>query len=115
MEYTSTVIVAGLFLWYWLRTREGIKRGAKEYARVCVERDRLQRDVKFWKGMADSAIRDSFRKNYSNPCRTSHPTVDKDLLDAVKKGMMAAHPDHGGNQEDFIRFHKKYNELRGRS
>lgn len=51
---------------------------------------------------------------YSNRSFTID-TIDKDLLDAVKKGMMAAHPDHGGNQEDFIRFHKKYNELRNRS
>jgi hypothetical protein len=45
----------------------------------------------------------------------SHTTSNQDLLDAVKKGMVAAHPDHGGKQEDFIRFHKVYNELRGRA
>ena len=36
---------------------------------------------------------------------------NKDLVDAVKRGMMAAHPDKGGNQNDFIRFHKVYKEL----
>ena len=45
----------------------------------------------------------------------SYTTSNQDLLDAVKKGMAAAHPDHGGKQEDFIRFHKVYNELRGRA
>lgn len=45
----------------------------------------------------------------------SYTTSNQDLLDAVKKGMVAAHPDHGGKQEDFIRFHKVYNELRGRA
>jgi hypothetical protein len=45
----------------------------------------------------------------------SYTTSNQDLLDAVKKGMVAAHPDHGGKQEDFIRFHRVYNELRGRA
>ena len=38
---------------------------------------------------------------------------NQDLIDAVKKGMMAAHPDRGGKQEDFVRFHKVYKELKG--
>ena len=113
MEYISTVIVAGLFLWYWLHMREGVKRAGKEYARVCVERDRLLRDVSFWKGMVDTLNVELSRRTRPT-YQPSNSKVDKDLLDAVKKGMMAAHPDHGGNQEDFIRFHKKYNELRGR-
>lgn len=44
-----------------------------------------------------------------------HIAANQDLLDAVKKGMVAAHPDKGGKQEDFIRFNKVYNELRGRA
>ena len=49
---------------------------------------------------------------------TSNPTkvnIDKDLLDAVRRGMMAAHPDKGGKQEDFIRFHKVYEDLKNNS
>ena len=45
----------------------------------------------------------------SNPTKVN---IDKDLLDAVKRGMMAAHPDKGGKQEDFIRFNKVYNDLK---
>lgn len=47
----------------------------------------------------------------SNPTKAK-VNVDKDLLDAVKRGMMAAHPDKGGKQEDFIRFNKVYNDLK---
>lgn len=49
---------------------------------------------------------------------TPKPTtinIDKDLLDAVKRGMMAAHPDKGGKEEDFIRFHKVYEDLKNNS
>ena len=38
---------------------------------------------------------------------------NKDLVDAVKRGMMAAHPDKGGKTEDFIRFRAVYEELKG--
>ena len=43
----------------------------------------------------------------------SNKTNSKDLLDAVRKGMMAAHPDKGGKTEDFIRFRAVYEELKG--
>lgn len=38
---------------------------------------------------------------------------NKDLIDAVKKGMVASHPDKGGNVDDFTRFRKVYEELKG--
>ena len=41
--------------------------------------------------------------------------ANADMLYAVKYAMKHAHPDCGGKQEDFIRFHKVYNELRGRA
>ena len=44
--------------------------------------------------------------------RHSTPKYSKDLVDAVKKGMMAAHPDKGGNAEDFIRFRKEYEKIK---
>lgn len=37
--------------------------------------------------------------------------VSKDEIEAVKYAMKHAHPDNGGNAEDFIRFQKCYEEL----
>lgn len=37
--------------------------------------------------------------------------VSKDTIQAIKYAMKHAHPDNGGNAEDFIRFQKCYEEL----
>lgn len=37
--------------------------------------------------------------------------IQKDVVDAVRYTMKHAHPDNGGNAEDFIRFQKCYEEL----
>ncbi len=37
----------------------------------------------------------------------------EEILFAVKKAMMASHPDRGGKKEDFIRINNLYNELKG--
>ncbi len=37
--------------------------------------------------------------------------ISKDTVDAVRYAMKHAHPDNGGNAEDFIRFQKCYEEL----
>ena len=37
--------------------------------------------------------------------------IPKDTVDAVRYAMKHAHPDNGGNAEDFIRFQKCYEEL----
>ena len=42
------------------------------------------------------------------------PTENQnEILFAVKKAMMACHPDRGGKQEDFIRINNLYNQLKG--
>ena len=43
---------------------------------------------------------------------SSKPVVDKEMMDAVKYAMKAAHPDNGGKQEDFIKFNALYNKIR---
>lgn len=40
------------------------------------------------------------------------PVTDKEMIDAVKYAMKAAHPDNGGKQEDFIKFNNLYNKIR---
>ena len=43
---------------------------------------------------------------------SSKPVVDKEMMDAVKYAMKAAHPDNGGKQEDFIKFNTLYKKIR---
>ena len=38
--------------------------------------------------------------------------TDKEMMDAVKYAMKAAHPDNGGKQEDFIKFNALYKKIR---
>ena len=40
------------------------------------------------------------------------PVTDKEMIDAVKFAMKAAHQDNGGKQEDFIKFNNLYNKIR---
>lgn len=39
------------------------------------------------------------------------PEISSDILHAIKYAMKHAHPDNGGNSDDFIRFQKCYDEL----
>lgn len=41
-------------------------------------------------------------------------SIPQDTISAVRYAMKHAHPDNGGNAEDFIRFQKCYEELTGR-
>lgn len=43
-------------------------------------------------------------------------TIDysnKEVLDAVKYAVKYSHPDNGGNQNDFIKFKRVYDKLKG--
>lgn len=55
-----------------------------------------------------SAI-DLYRKLYGRTNNT--PQISKDTVDAVRYAMKHAHPDNGGNAEDFVKFKKVYEEL----
>ena len=48
----------------------------------------------------------SMYKNYPKP------SIDKDVVEAVKYAMKYAHPDNGGKQEDFVKFNNLYNKIR---
>ena len=47
-------------------------------------------------------------KNQQKPSTASNA----DILFAVKYAMKHAHPDHGGKQEDFIRFNEMYKSMK---
>lgn len=46
-----------------------------------------------------------------NKFTNTKSNISKDEIDAVRYAMKHAHPDNGGNAEDFIRFKKCYEEL----
>lgn len=49
-----------------------------------------------------------FKKEYENNSKRSIPS---NTVQAVKYAMKHAHPDNGGNVEDFMKFRKCYEEL----
>lgn len=55
----------------------------------------------------------AYRNIYGNGYqgKYSTPQIPKDTIDAVRYAMKHAHPDNGGNAEDFVRFQKCYEEL----
>lgn len=55
------------------------------------------------------AYRNAFGNGFHGT--NSKKPISKDMVDAVRYAMKHAHPDNGGNAEDFIRFQKCYEEL----
>ncbi len=55
----------------------------------------------------------AYRNCYGNGFHSAYsvPPIPKDTVEAVKYAMKHAHPDNGGNTEDFIKFKKCYEEL----
>lgn len=55
----------------------------------------------------------AYRNTFGNSFHSanSKPSISKDMVDAVRYAMKHAHPDNGGDTEDFIRFQKCYEEL----
>lgn len=44
--------------------------------------------------------------------RSARAPIKKELLEAAKYAMVHAHPDNGGNQEDFIKFRDIYQKAK---
>lgn len=75
-----------------------IERLKSRNAELLMENLRLQSLI--------GAYRNVYGNGYQNMMKTP-----KDTVDAVRYAMKHAHPDNGGNAEDFIRFQKCYEEL----
>lgn len=48
---------------------------------------------------------------YCSPFQRTNRSISQDEIHAVRYAMKHAHPDNGGNADDFIRFQKCYEEL----
>lgn len=55
----------------------------------------------------------AYQNVYGNGYQSAHslPPIPKDTVVAIRYAMKHAHPDNGGNADDFIRFQKCYEEL----
>lgn len=61
----------------------------------------------------------SILKNYKSLIKSSYKTIiqkqgkyDNDVKEAVKYAMKKAHPDNGGNREEFDKFRELYNKMK---
>lgn len=57
-------------------------------------------------GAYQNVFGNGFQNTYSSPL------ISKDTVDAVRYAVKHAHPDNGGNADNFIRFQKCYEEWR---
>jgi len=73
----------------------------KQNAELLMENMRLKSIV--------STYQNTFANGF-NRVRYAHQ-IPQDTIEAVKYAMKHAHPDNGGNEEDFIKFKKCYEKL----
>lgn len=78
-----------------------------------VEKLRNRNAELFMENMQLKSLIGAYRNAYGNGYQDAHstPQIPKDTIEAVRYAVKRAHPDNGGNAEDFIRFQKCYEEL----
>lgn len=78
-----------------------------------VEKLRNRNAELFMENMQLKSLIGAYRNTFGNGFHSTYSTqsISKDTIDAVRYAMKHAHPDNGGNAEDFIRFQKCYEEL----
>lgn len=78
-----------------------------------LEKLKSQNAELFMKNMQLKSLIGAYRNTFGNGFHSTYSTqsISKDTIDAVRYAMKHAHPDNGGNAEDFIRFQKCYEEL----
>lgn len=109
MQQTITFIVSFVIfqlVFLALRQRFKIKQLEQEKALIERSRDRWEKHYRLCISMLENRV-DELTK-----CRIKNGSkIPKDTIQAVKYAMKHAHPDNGGNADDFIRFQKCYEEL----
>lgn len=98
--------IVGLLLVIILRQREKIEKLKVEY-KLIEDSNRLSESLSrsqilLLQGQIDRLLK---MKTIQNP------SISPNTIQAVKCAMKHAHPDNGGNAEDFIKFQKCYEEL----
>lgn len=77
------------------------------------DKERIERSRDRWKAYYNGYIQKLENKVDELTKRriSDNSNVSPDTIQAVKYAMKHAHPDNGGNTDDFIRFQKCYEEL----
>ena len=89
-----------------LRQRLKIKMLESEKERIERSQDRWELYYKGYIQKLEHMVDELMKRRISN-----NSNISPDTIRAVKYAMKHAHPDNGGNAEDFIRFQKCYEEL----
>lgn len=78
-----------------------------------VEKLRNRNAELFMENMQLKSLVGAYRNTFGNGFHSTYstPPIPKDAVDAVRYATKHAHPDNGGNAEDFIKFQKCYEEL----
>lgn len=79
-----------------------------------IERLKSKNAELFMENMQLKSLIGAYRNVYGNGYQRV-PQISKDTVDAVRYAMKHAHPDNGGNAEDFIKFKKVYEEITNNS
>ena len=102
MFISGCIIVYLYFIWkYERKEKERYKAKYDEYL------------IKYWKMQDQITTLNHYLIRLKEMQNLGGNAYNKDLMDAVKKGMVASHPDKGGNADDFTRFRKVYENLKG--
>lgn len=96
-----------------IRSNFGMYRSISDCENGEAERLRSSNAELLMENMQLKSLIGAYRNAYGNGYQGSYlaPQIPKDTIDAVRYAMKHAHPDNGGNAEDFIRFQKCYEEL----
>ena len=94
------------FAFLLLRQRFKIRKLEQEKSRIehsnMIFENMYRNQISLLQGQIDELLKMSINVNRKIP---------PDTIEAVKYAMKHAHPDNGGNAEDFIKFKKCYEEL----
>lgn len=103
------------------KANETIMNNLGEFARIMgsTESGKEIEDLKsrnaelFMENMQLKSLIGAYRNAFGNGFHSKYSTqsISKDTIEAVRYAMKHAHPDNGGNAEDFIKFQKCYEEL----
>lgn len=98
--------VVGLLLVIILRQREKIQKLENDKSRIehsnRIFENMYRNQISILQGQIDRLLK---MKTIQNP------NIPPNTIQAVKYAMKHAHPDNGGNVEDFMKFQKCYEEL----
>ena len=80
-----------------------------ELDRLELENIRLKSEIKTLRG--DRVVFDPFEYFRKTNLGTNISEVDADIKEAIKYACDKSHPDNGGSDGDFIKFHKLYQRI----